>query len=149
MSFTNYPHGVTSFGIPLTGGLPFGPNSKVFFVQPAIGADGNRGTDIAHPLATLSQAHTLCTAGNNDVVFLIGDGSTAATARLSATLTWSKNATHLVGITAPTMISQRARISTASGATTNTNPLIEVSGNGCMFANFSIFQGVGQASTDE
>jgi len=47
------------------------------------------------------------------------------------------------------MIGQRARISTATGATANVNPLMTVSGQGCYFANFSIFQGVGQASTDE
>lgn len=119
-----------------------------FFCDYANGSDGNTG-GAADPLKTLSRAHDLATAGNNDVIFIIGDGSTTATQRLEETLTWSKNATHLVGITAPTMISQRARISTLTTQTTNINPLMTVSAAGCIFANFSFFQGVGEAATDE
>lgn len=153
MVYTNFPNGVTSFGIPLVGGvggIPFTGNW--YFVDAVAGSDGNEGTADA-PLQTISRAYDLCTEGNNDVVALMSAPTTVApttgTFRLSSTLTWAKSATHMIGITAPTMIGQRARISTATGATTNLSPLITISAQGCMFANFSIFQGVGQAATAE
>lgn len=148
MTLTNFPNGLSSFGIPVLGGAMIPFNGSYFFVDAVNGADGNVGSADS-PMQTLAAAYARCTSGKNDVVFIIGDGSTTATQRLSSTLTWAKNATHLIGITAPAMIGQRARISTASGATTNTNPLIDVTGNGCLFMNFSIFQGVGQSATDE
>lgn len=149
MVYTNFPDGVTSFGVPLVGGLGGIPlTGNWYFCDAANGSDGNDGTADA-PLQTIGRAHDLATAGQNDVVVIVGDGSTTASQRLSATLTWSKNATHLIGMTAPTMIAQRARITTATGATTNLNPLMTVSAAGCIFENFSFFQGVGQASTDE
>lgn len=153
MAYTNFPNGVTSFGIPLVGGvggIPF--TGQWYFVDAVNGSDGNEGTADS-PLQTIPRAYALTKEGNNDVVALISNPLTASattgTFRLSSTLTWAKSATHMIGITAPTMIGQRARISTATGATTNLSPLITVSAQGCMFANFSIFQGVGQAATDE
>ncbi len=149
MTTTNYPNGVSSFGIPVLGGLggiPFTGN--YYFVDAVNGADGNEGSADS-PMQTLTAAYARTVSGNNDVIFIVGDGGTTGTQRLSATLTWANNATHLIGITAPTMISQRARISTPTSATVNINPLMTVSGSGCLFANFSFFQGVGQASTDE
>lgn len=136
-------------GVPTMGmaGLPL-TNGRVIFCDAVNGSDGADGQANA-PVQTLTQAYSLATDGQNDVIVIIGDGSTAATQRLSSTLTWAKDATHLVGMTAPSMMAARARISTASGATTNVNPLVNVTAQGCIFANFSLFQGVGQAATDE
>lgn len=42
---TNFPNGITSFGVPVLGtigGLPFTGN--YYFVDPVNGADGNEGT---------------------------------------------------------------------------------------------------------
>lgn len=158
MGLTNFPNGITSFGIPVMGslGIPF--TGKYFFVDPANGSDGNTGLSPSKALSTLYKAHSLCTAGKNDVVFLIGDGSTTATARLSTaiaatvdstattgTLTWSKNATHLIGITAPTAHAQRARIAPPTGtytmATFGSGNFVVVTGAGCTFANLSLFNG--------
>ena len=62
MSLTNFPNGITSFGVPvIPGGIPFGRNSKAFFVDPVAGLDGNRGTDLSKPLKTLSKASTSST----------------------------------------------------------------------------------------
>ncbi len=149
MTLTAYPNGLSSFGIPVLGGIfgiPFSGN--YYFVDAVTGADGNAGSADS-PMATLTGAYGRCVAGNNDVVIIVGDGSTTATQRLSATLVWAKSATHLVGMTAPTAISQRARISTATGATANVNPLVQVTAQGCVFANFSLFQGVGETATAE
>lgn len=150
MALTNFPNGITSFGVPVlgsVGGLPM--TGTYFFVNPAVGSDAYDGLSPQTPFSTLTAAYNAAVAGNNDVIVLIGDGSTTGTARLTSTLTWAKNATHLIGVTAPTMISQRARISTTTTQATNINPLMTISASGCIFANFSLFQGVGQASTDE
>lgn len=116
-------------------GIPFFPggnqgNGNVFFCDPANGNDNSDGTAPSRAVASLQTAHDLTTAGNNDIVFLIGDGSTSATARLTTTLTWSNNATHLIGITAPTRIAQRARISHASTAPTTAFDMVTVTGDG-------------------
>jgi len=146
--YTNFPNGLTSFGIPTFGAgglLPF--NGNYYYCDYASGDDGNTG-GADNPLKTITRALSLATAGNNDVIFIVGDGSTTATQRLSAQMDWNKNATHLIGLTAPA-INKRARISTVSGATANIANLVTVSANGCIFANFSLFQGVGQAATAE
>lgn len=120
---------------------------NVYYLNPA--EAGNGVGTINSPFNSLVSAYNRCVDGNNDVVVLVGDGSTAATARLSEQLVWAKDATHLIGITAPSMVAQRARISTASGATANIANLISVTAQGCIFSNFSLFQGVGQAATAE
>lgn len=144
-------------GMPVSSGLPAPFTGKAFFVDPVNGSDGNSGRTIALAFATLYKAHSACTAGKNDVVYLIGDGSTTATARLSlanavsvdssattGTLTWSKNATHLIGVT-NTGRYGRARIAPPTGvytqSTFNALPFITVSASGCQFQNLSIFHG--------
>ena len=128
-SYTNIG---SQFGMPLfgVGGvLPFTGN--YFWVDAANGSDGNTGGP-QDPFATLKQAHSSCLSGNNDVVFLTG------TVHTTATLTWSKNMTHLIGLTAPSN-SDRARIS-ATGATAF-SPLVNVTGYGCKFINIGTFHG--------
>lgn len=158
MALTNFPNGITSFGVPVLGtigGLPFTGN--YYFVDPVNGADGNDGTPEL-PLKTLYGALAKCTAGNNDVVVLVGDGTAAGSARLSTalaqsidstattgTLNWNKNATHLIGVCAPTSVAQRARIAPPTGtytaATFNATTFVNVTASGCYFANFSVFCG--------
>ncbi len=168
MSITNFPNGISSFGVPVlggAGGVPF--TGKYFFVNPATGADGNDATPEL-PLQTLYEAHRRCTAGNNDVVILIGNGGTTGTARLSTalaqanaqvagttvtagTLVWSKNATHLIGIAAPSY-NTRARISNTTTETLTTfgsGNLVTVTASGCYFANFSVFQGFATGGASE
>jgi hypothetical protein len=141
--------GLTVAGVPTMGmgGLPL-TTGRVIFVDAVNGNDGNSGGG-DDPMQTLTAAYAAARDGKNDTIVIVGDGSTAATQRLSSKLTWAKDATHLIGMTAPAVGAKRARISTATGATTNVNPLVDVTAQGCMFANFSLFQGVGQASTDE
>lgn len=163
MSLTNFPNGITSFGVPVLGtigGLPFTGN--YYFVDPVNGADGNEGTPEL-PLKTLYGALAKCTAGNNDVVVLIGNGSSTGSARLSTalaqsinsaattgTLNWNKDATHLIGVAAPTSVAQRARIAPPTGtytaATFNSDAFINVTASGCYFANLSVFCGFSTGS---
>ncbi len=125
-------------GMPLLGSIPFGKNARYYFVDPVNGSDGNDGITPGSALAGLAAAYAKTVAGQQDTIFYIGGTSGM---NLSETLTWAKDYTHLVGICAPTMVAQRARIfqlSTFTGA----SPLLDITGSGCIFKNFYIFQGV-------
>jgi hypothetical protein len=115
---------------------PFTGN--VFWVNESTGSDGNSGGPY-DPLGTLSQAHTLCTSGNNDVVLLTG------TIHTTATTTWSKSKTHLIGLAPNLQSNARARIS-QTGSTVFT-PLVSVTGSECIFLNVGAFHGFANAST--
>lgn len=159
MALTNLPNGVSSFGVPMIGGIGGIPLIGTwYFVDPANGNDGNDGQSPQSAFATLYKGHAACTAGKNDTVLFIGDGSTTGTARLSialaqsvtstvtaGTLVWSKNATHLIGVTAPSGNAARARIAPPTGTYTVTTfgsaNFVTVSGSGCIFQNFSLFNG--------
>ena len=125
-------------GLPVLAGVPFGINAKYYFVDPANGSVNASGRRVDEPLATLAAAEDLCVANRHDTVFYIAGSSGI---NLSAALTWDKNYTHLIGVAAPTMVAQRARIfqlSTLTGA----SPLITISATGSIFKNVYIFQGV-------
>lgn len=114
---------------------------NVYFCQPntAIAVANQLGTQ-TKPDATLLAAYNRCVSGNNDVVVLVGNGATSATARVDSAFTWAKDATHLIGICAPGLISQRARIAPSS-ATAAFTPFFTISGNGCAFQNVQWFAG--------
>lgn len=142
MGFTAFPGGVSSMGFPvIPAGVPFGPDSLVLFVAPGTGSDGNRGTDWRKPLATLSKAHTLARANKNDVIFMMAQSNTASatTDYQAATLTWSKDMVHLVGINAGGMIGQRSRIAASA---VSVSPLVNVTANACYFHGIQVFHGV-------
>lgn len=145
MPLTNFPNGITSFGIPVIGaGVPALPRAvgNVYFVDQAVGNDGYSGLSPDVPLATLSRAHTLMTADQDDVAVVFGGVSNIAV-RETATLTWSKNKCHIIGANAYNRISHRVSLRAASGS--NFTPLMTVSADGCMFANFHMFHGYATA----
>lgn len=86
-------------------------------------------------------------SGHNDVLVLIGNGAASGSARI-ASFTWAKSAAHLIGICAPSALSQRARIANATTAgLTMTANFFTVSGSGCLFQNISWFHGAGAGQT--
>ena len=141
--------GLTTFSGPVRSNGGFiGPSlngdfnftGNYYFVNPLTGSNGYTGTTPAQAFQTLAYALSVCTEGNNDVVYLISeveDGVTTS-ATLTSNLNWNKDSTHLIGICAPTLIGQRARIA-ASG--TSFTPLMTVSANNCYIANLSIWGG--------
>lgn len=148
---TNSPNGVSSFGIPqILAGLPVVPNKdgSVFFVDPLYGNDSNDGLSPDTAYATLSTAHSACSAGRNDIVFFLSAGSSTAntTDYQSEALTWSKDKTHLIGLTAPCTYAQRARIAQLSTAT-DVDGLLTISADACIFANIHVFHGVDDATS--
>ena len=126
---------------PALAGLPLGPLSHVYFVDPTHGDDDNVGTSRQKPLKTLPEAYDRCVAGHNDVVALV---ATDAGITLTAKLTWAKSYTHLVGLCAPVRTAQRARIFAA--AAWDGAALIEISGTGCIWKDVYIFNGAAVAT---
>ena len=156
MGITNLS-GLEVAGVPTMGmaGAPLFSGS-FYFVDYVNGNDGNPGS-ADEPLKTIYAAHALMQAGNNDVCVIVGDGTTAGTQRLSianaqvgdpaatvGTLVWDKDACHLIGMTAPTGISPRARLAPETTATLTTfgsGTLVSVTASGCYFSNFQAFSG--------
>lgn len=79
MPVTNFPAGLSSFGVPLIGG---GVNSVVttglvFFVRSTVGNDSaynpssGQGTDPTMPFATINYAITQCRASKGDVIYVM------------------------------------------------------------------------------
>ena len=124
-----------------------GMTGNIYYLDPVNGLDGNAGNLPTNAVQTLAAGYALLTSGNNDVLVLIGNGASTGSARI-ATFTWAKSACHLIGVCAPSAISQRARIAnaTTSGLTMTAN-FFTVSGSGCLFQNISWFVGAGAGQT--
>ncbi len=155
MSLTHYPHGVSSWGMPVMGGgmLPLmggriaaTGDAKVYWVDPANGSDGNSGFSPDKALDTVSAAYDRTVDKSGDTIYLLNDGNTSGTSREDATITWSNDNVHLVGLCSGSMISQRARIGPTSAQSTTITPMVTVSGSGNYFANFSLFENSTEAA---
>lgn len=92
MPLTRFPHGVSSFGIPIFGdGSRFSsPWSTHYFVDGDNGSDGNRGTEPTKAFKTIQKAVTASTA--QDVIYIraksytIGTGFARYTEDVTSTL---------------------------------------------------------------
>lgn len=123
---------------------------NVYYCDPVNGLDTNDGQTPQSaqlsgghgPVQTLGAGYNLLRNGFNDVLVLIGNGQSTGSARLSQAFVWSKNAAHLIGVCAPSAVSQRARIAPFTGAAQAAFAnFFTVSGNGCLFSNLSWFHG--------
>lgn len=117
-NLTNFPNGISSFGIPVFGGgtIPVTPGN-VYFVDYTNGSDGNVGS-LTSPFKTVEYAYSVVTTNNDDVICLMG----SATHVLSAMLTVSKSRVHFIGIdgTNGRFYGQNAKVSlTATSGATN------------------------------
>jgi hypothetical protein len=135
-------NGMMYMGFP---GLPTGGQS--WFVDPYYGSDGNSGRRPDRPVKTLTQALSLATANQNDIVYLMARSNSAAytTDYQSVVLEWNKDAVHLIGINAGPRFSHRSRIAAISSFD-NATALVNLSANGCLFANTEMFMGVAGTS---
>ena len=106
MSYSNFPNGITSMGIPVLGnGIPI-TYGKVIFVDADNGADGNDGSTIDQAVKTIAQAYSMVRTNMDDVIVL----STYSVHALSAMLTISKNRVHFVGDMFGRQYGQRAKV---------------------------------------
>ena len=81
MPITNFPHGASSFGLPVVGAGGILTTGEVFFVHYTNGSNGNEGTDPTQPFKTLTYAYDKCTASQGDTIILMeGHAETITTA---------------------------------------------------------------------
>lgn len=72
MGYTNFPNGVTSFGIPLAGGAQIpATTGKYWFVSSTMGSNGNDGKSTVKAFASIAQANLAATANSGDVVIVM------------------------------------------------------------------------------
>lgn len=139
MPLTNFPNGITSFGVPQfgPGGLVPVPGD-VYWIHPgnAASVDGNSGLSPERARVTISSVQSSMTANQNDAVMLIGNSSAAATNVVSesAAVAWSKNLTHIMG-TSFTRVAHRSSIRASSTSMVET---LTLSADGVVMANFHI-----------
>lgn len=155
---TTHLSGLEVAGVPTMGmsGLPI-TSGSVYFVDYVNGNDANTGAANS-PLKTIYVAYSKMVSGQNDVAVIVGDGASTGTQRLSVanaqvavpaattgTLTWAKNACHIIGMASPTEVGQRARFAPPTGtytqATFGSGNFVVVTGTGCIFANLSLYNG--------
>jgi hypothetical protein len=115
-------------------GVPRGSKSKVYFVDSINGSDSNPGTKWNAPLLTLQAAYALTVDLQNDVIVLIGNGTSYQPA---AAVVWANSFTHLVGLCSSIPNEQRCRVKSAAALATT--PFFTVSGSGCVFKNISFW----------
>lgn len=118
-------------------GIPCGPNSQIFIVDPQSGSDSNTGLSFKSPLKTVAAAYALCTENQNDAVLMVG-GPTGDT--ITTMITWAKSYTHLVGMSADLPgVGQRCRI--VADAASGLDACVAFTGNGCIVRNIQFFNG--------
>lgn len=98
MGLTSFPHGISSFGIPVIGSGTQIPatTGKYFFVDSNTGSDSNPGTDPEQPLATLDGALTKCRDSKMDVIVLMPGHAETITGAGGITL--DKIGVYIVGL---------------------------------------------------
>lgn len=83
MPLTNFPGGVSSFGMPVIGSGPILTTGNVFFVSSAVSGRSDStaaGRDPATPFATIDYAIGQCTASNGDHIIVMPGHTETVTA---------------------------------------------------------------------
>lgn len=118
-------------------GIPRGPYSQLYIVDPQHGNDNSHGKSFEAPLLTVKAAYDKCTANHNDAVLVVG-GPTANA--LAAAFQWNKAYTHLIGLSADIPgVGQRCRIT--GSAALDLLYLIDFSASGCIVKNIQFYNG--------
>lgn len=70
MGLTNFPNGISSFGVPV---LPTQAvtTGTVYFVDSNTGSNGNKGTSTTRPFAGIDYAVGRCTANKGDIIYVM------------------------------------------------------------------------------
>jgi hypothetical protein len=97
MSTTNYPNGLSSFGLPVvgSGSIP-ATSGQYIFVSSTTGSNGNTGLDATSPKATIAGAILQANASKGDVIVCLPGHSETFTA--AAALTINKAGLYIVGL---------------------------------------------------
>ena len=146
--------------IPVLPSLPLHlafTQGNIFHVRPHNGLDADSGKSTAQAAKTLAAlvaaglgaaADGGLAANQNDIALMYAennDTSSYTTDYQSAKLTWPLDLTHLIGVNGGAPMAPRSRIALASSYV-GVGPLMEVSADGCFFANLEFFEGVASAN---
>ncbi len=112
-------------------GLPY--VGTVYYIDPNSGSDSASGRTYGSALKTVAQYYSLAVSGKHDVGIIAPSGGTGRTAE-TASITWAKRFTHLIGSAAPTAQDARAGIGMAAST------VFTLSENGCLFKNLTLTQ---------
>jgi hypothetical protein len=124
MGLTNFPNGITSFGIPVIPGMEVGKVwGDAYFVDTATGADSNDGKSPGSPLKTIQRAINLTADAKGDRVF-VRNGAYAETLTIST----SHDGIMIVGESVAGVV--------VTGATDATDTLT-IAGANCTIASMS------------
>ena len=114
---TNYPNGVSSFGIPCAGQIPMVLGStgvgKIHFVDATYGSDGNTGLSPEQALKTVTKAYSNAVSG--DTIAL----STSAEHSITTGINHTKSRINWIGLDfGGRQIQQGAKVKLATASTT-------------------------------
>jgi hypothetical protein len=142
MPLTNFPNGITSFGVPIFGGFggPIGIGMGDLRYVVAAKASSNLyykhlmdiGVANGDIYSTLAAAYAATTSGQNDVIAV-----TPGTYTVTASLEWANSNTHLIGLGGPVYdgSDQYACNILFECTTINVAEVLKVSGNWNQFYN--------------
>lgn len=134
MGFTNFPNGVSSFGIPQLGnGIPSTFGEYIFVDPDSVGADDGRSMKSA--FRTVGQAVTKAVTNTHSVILMHGNSAHSSVATTNDELTLTKNRLHFVGLGGGSRyLGQRTRWT--MGVTTGTAiAIVQNTGVGNTFTN--------------
>lgn len=130
-----YPNSdVKIFPENIAGTLGLPSVGNIFYVDPGKSVSGGGKTQ-EDAFKTLAEAYAVMSADNDDVVIIAPSSSTGRTSE-TASITWAKRRTHIVGNGPLRNGWNRAGISFSSAVTT---PSMTISANNCSFSNFMIY----------
>ena len=135
-----FPRNLKEYAAAALAGIPQSKGSKVFLVYYVNGSDSNPGTNWEAPLKTVEAAYALCTTLKNDIVLLVGNGTSNLT---TAAIVWAKDFTHLVGLNSGGP-EPRSRIKPPAALATT--PFITWSGDGCIVKDISFWHETSDAA---
>lgn len=121
--------------------VPRGYRSKIIVVDALNGNNSNSGLKWDQPKLSIDAAYALTTTLMNDVILLVGAGTSYATA---AQLAWANSFTHLIGLSAPALMEPRSRIKCPAALATT--PFVLWSGSGCVVKNISFWHETSNAA---
>jgi len=123
-------------------GIPRGPYTNIFIVDPVNGSDSNPGKTFEAPLKTLEAAYALCTTNQHDTVLMVS-GATADNP--AAAIDWAKDYTHLIGLSGDLAgVGQRCRV--VGTAALDLSYIVDFQGDGCIVKNIQFYQGADAAA---
>ncbi len=132
---TNFPNGITSYGMPvLGGGVPFSFGT-VYFVDYSLGSDSNDGKSPTSAFKTLTKAYNTSTTNMDDEIIIRGYSTV-----IDDPIAWTKSRIHVIGSdgTPGRIVQQGAKVQSATAGATSY--VIKDTGTRNSFVNIKFIQ---------